>query len=74
MTKMKLLVLSTSIVFLNDFDLEGEYREEKVASETRIPAGSYKVGLLIAEGFLPERKKVSRCSSGDVVFAGCVGI
>ena len=35
-----------SAIYLDDvfqcFGLEDEYREEKVASETRIPAGSYK--------------------------------
>lgn len=33
------------------FGLEDEYREEKVASETRIPAGRYKVGLRTEGGF-----------------------
>ena len=35
-----------SVIYLDDvfqcFGLEGEYREEKVASETLIPAGLYK--------------------------------
>lgn len=33
------------------FGLEDEYREEKVASETRIPAGRYKVGVRTEGGF-----------------------
>lgn len=32
------------------FGLEDEYRAEKVASETRIPAGTYRVGLRDAGG------------------------
>lgn len=40
------------------FGLEDEYRDEKVAGETRIPAGSYKVGLRTAGSISPryERK------------------
>ena len=34
----------------NCFGLEDEYREEKVASETRIPAGTYQVGLRTVGG------------------------
>lgn len=60
---MKLLVerftsdkdATISIVYLDNvfqcFGLEDEYREDKVASETRIPAGSYKVGLRNTGGF-----------------------
>ena len=33
------------------FGLEDEYRDEKVASETRIPAGRYKVGVRREGGF-----------------------
>ena len=33
------------------FGLEDEFREEKVASETRIPAGSYRVGVRAVGGF-----------------------
>ena len=33
------------------FGLEDEYREEKLAAETRIPAGVYKVGLRDTGGF-----------------------
>ena len=33
------------------FGLEDEYREDKVASETRIPAGSYIVGIRAEGGF-----------------------
>lgn len=33
------------------FGLEDEYRAEKVADETRIPAGRYKVGLRTEGGF-----------------------
>ena len=60
---MKLLVerftsdkdATISAIYLDNvfqcFGLEDEYREEKVASETRIPAGSYKVGLRTTGGF-----------------------
>jgi hypothetical protein len=33
------------------FGLEDEYREEKVAGETRIPAGTYQVGVRAEGGF-----------------------
>lgn len=33
------------------FGLEDEHRDEKVAGETRIPAGIYQVGVRIAGGF-----------------------
>ena len=33
------------------FGLEDEFREEKVPSETRIPAGTYKVGVRTVGGF-----------------------
>lgn len=33
------------------FGLEDEYREKKVAGETRIPAGVYKIGLRTVGGF-----------------------
>lgn len=33
------------------FGLEDEYREEKVAAETRIPAGRYEVGVRTVGGF-----------------------
>lgn len=33
------------------FGLEDEYREEKVVSETRIPAGTYKIGVRATGGF-----------------------
>ena len=33
------------------FGLEDEFREEKVASETRIPAGTYQVGVRTVGGF-----------------------
>ena len=37
------------------FGLEDEYRTEKVAGETRIPAGTYKVGLRnVGEGILAQ--------------------
>jgi len=60
---MKLLVerftsdndATISAIYLDNvfqcFGLEDEYREEKVASETRIPPGSYKVGLRTTGGF-----------------------
>jgi len=60
---MKLLVerftsdedTTISAVYLDDvfqcFGLEDEYREEKVASKTRIPAGTYKVGVRTTGGF-----------------------
>jgi len=35
------------------FGLEDEFREEKVPSETRIPAGTYKVGVRTVGGFHP---------------------
>ena len=33
------------------FGLEDEFREEKIPSETRIPAGPYKVGVRTVRGF-----------------------
>lgn len=33
------------------FGLEDEYREDKVAGETRVPAGTYRVGLRQVGGF-----------------------
>ena len=60
---MKLLVerftsdkdATISAIYLDNifqcFGLEDEYREEKVASETCIPTGSYKVGLRTTGGF-----------------------
>ena len=60
---MKLLVerftsdkdATISTIYLDDvfqcFGHEDEYREEKVASETCIPTGSYKVGLRTTGGF-----------------------
>lgn len=35
------------------FGLEDEYREEKVPAETRIPAGTYTVGVRTVGGFHP---------------------
>ena len=44
-----------SAIYLDDvfqcFGLEDEFREEKVPSETRIPAGTYKVGIRDTGGF-----------------------
>ncbi len=44
-----------SVVYLDDvfqcFCLEDENREEKVVSETRIPAGKYKIGVRVTGGF-----------------------
>jgi hypothetical protein len=66
---MKLLVerftsdkdATISTIYLDDvfqcFGHEDEYREEKVASETCIPTGSYKVGLRTTGGFLPDTEK-----------------
>ncbi len=39
------------------FGLEDEFREEKLVSETRIPAGRYKVGLRETGGFHTRYKK-----------------
>ena len=67
---MKLLVerftsdkdATISAIYLDNvfqcFGLEDEYREEKVASETRIPAGSYKVGLRTTGGFHARYEKI----------------
>lgn len=60
-----------SAIYLDDvfqcFGLEDEYREEKVASERRFPAGSYK-GMTshIPVVFMLDMKKFFRYSSGDV--------
>ena len=51
---------------LQCFGLEDEYREEKVASEMRIPAGSYKVELRTTGGFHALYKK-----SFQVYIRGC---
>lgn len=44
-----------SIIFIDGvfecFGLEDEYREDKVFSETRIPAGRYKIGVRTIGGF-----------------------
>lgn len=44
-----------SAIFINDefecFGLEDEYRKDKVSGETRIPAGTYKVGVRTGGGF-----------------------
>ena len=85
--KMKLFVerftsdkdATISAIYLDDvfqcFGLEDEYREEKVASETRIPAGSYKGMTSHYRRFSCSiRKKVFRYSSGDVACTESAGI
>ncbi|HCG73976.1 MAG TPA: hypothetical protein DE038_11845 [Nitrospina sp.] len=77
--KMKLFVerftsdkdATISAIYLDDvfqcFGLENEYREEKVASETRIAAGSYNGMTSHYRRFSCSiRKKVFRYPSGDV--------
>lgn len=43
------------VIFIDDkfecFGLEDEYREEKVAAKTRVPAGIYKIGVRTVGGF-----------------------
>ena len=77
--KMKLFVerftsdkdATISAIYLDDvfqcFGLEDEYREEKVASETRFPAGSYKVMTShIPVVFMLDMKK-----SFQILIRGC---
>ena len=84
---MKLLVerftsdkdATISAIYLDNifqcFGLEDEYREEKVASETRIAAGSYDGMTSHYRRFSCSiRKKVFRYPSGDVTCTESAGI
>ena len=68
-----------SAIYLDDvfqpFGLEDEYREEKVASETRVLAGSYEGMTSHYRRFSCSiRKKFFRYPSGDVACAESAGI
>ena len=54
-----------SKVLVNDFfecyGLEDEYRKDKIANETRIPAGTYEIKLRTEGGFHNRHKKLDWC-------------